>query len=48
MLGVNGAVIKAHGRSKSPAILSAISVARNFIIEKVNDQLEIGNEEGEK
>ena len=47
LLGVNGAVIKAHGRSKSPAILSAISVARNFIREKVNDQLEIKDiEEG--
>ena len=45
LLGVNGAVIKAHGRSKSPAILSAVSVARNFIDEKVNDQLEIRNEE---
>ncbi len=44
LLGVNGAVIKAHGRSKSPAILSAVSVARNFIYEKVNDQLEIRNE----
>ena len=31
LLGVNGAVIKAHGRSKSPVILSAVSVARNFI-----------------
>ena len=41
LLGVKGAVIKAHGRSKSPAVLSAVSVARNFIIEKVNDQLEI-------
>ena len=44
LLGVNGAVIKAHGRSKSPVILSAVSVARNFIYEKVNDQLEIRNE----
>ena len=33
LLGVNGAVIKAHGRSKSPAILSAISAARTFINE---------------
>ncbi len=31
LLGVNGAVIKAHGRSKSPAIVSAISAARKFI-----------------
>ena len=36
LLGVNGAVIKAHGRSKSPAVLSAISVARNFIKEDGN------------
>ena len=36
LLGVNGAVIKAHGRSKSPAILNAISVARNFIGEDGN------------
>ncbi len=41
LLGVNGAVIKAHGRSKSPAILSAVSVARNFIHENVNGLLEI-------
>ena len=33
LLGVKGAVIKAHGRSKSPAVLSAISTARNFINE---------------
>ena len=33
LLGVKGAMIKAHGRSKSPAVLSAISVARNFIYE---------------
>lgn len=46
LLGVNGAVIKAHGRSKSPAILSAVSVARNFIYEKVNDLLDIKDEEG--
>lgn len=30
LLGVNGAVIKAHGRSKAPAITSALSVARDF------------------
>ena len=33
LLGVKGAMVKAHGRSKSPAVLSAISVARNFIYE---------------
>ena len=37
LLGVKGAVIKAHGRSKSPAVLSAISVARNFIGERGNE-----------
>ncbi|KUK40346.1 MAG: phosphate acyltransferase [Synergistaceae bacterium] len=31
LLGVKGAVIKAHGRSKAPAIASALRVARNFI-----------------
>ena len=33
LLGVKGTVIKAHGRSKAPAIMSAISAARNFIEE---------------
>ncbi len=33
LLGVKGAVLKAHGRSKSPAIVSAISTARKFIEE---------------
>ncbi len=33
LLGVKGAVLKAHGRSKSPAIVSAISAARKFIEE---------------
>ena len=33
LLGVKGVVIKAHGRSKAPAILSALSAARNFIYE---------------
>ena len=33
LLGVKGAVLKAHGRSKEPAILSAISAARKFIEE---------------
>ncbi|PIE54767.1 MAG: phosphate acyltransferase PlsX [Dethiosulfovibrio peptidovorans] len=31
LLGVNGAVIKAHGRSKAPAIASALGVGRNFV-----------------
>ena len=33
LLGVQGAVLKAHGRSKAPAIVSAISAARKFIAE---------------
>jgi len=45
LLGVKGAVIKAHGRSKAPAILSAISVARNFIYE---DALSLINHDIEK
>ena len=45
LLGVKGAVIKAHGRSKSPAVLSAISVARNFIYE---DALSLINRDIEK
>lgn len=32
LLGVNGAVIKAHGRSKAPAITSALGVAREFVL----------------
>ncbi len=39
LLGVNGAVIKAHGRSKSPAIVSAISAARDFIDEDGAEQI---------
>ena len=31
LMGVNGAVIKAHGRSKSPAIANAIGVACSFV-----------------
>lgn len=48
LLGVNGAVIKAHGRSKSPAIKSALSVARNFVlqqgVELIKQELERGGE----
>lgn len=48
LLGVNGAVIKAHGRSKSPAIKSALSVARNFVqqqgVELIRQELEQGGE----
>ncbi len=31
LLGVNGAVVKAHGRSKAPAIANAIGVAAGFV-----------------
>ena len=44
LLGVDGVVIKAHGRSKSPAILSALKTARNFIekngVEQIRNELE--------
>ena len=33
LLGVNGVVVKAHGRSKAPAIANALSVARNFALQ---------------
>ena len=39
LLGVKGAVLKAHGRSKSPAILSALSAARKFIEEDGVEQI---------
>ncbi len=39
LLGVNGAVIKAHGRSKAPAIKSALGVARNFVLQKGVDSI---------
>ena len=39
LLGVKGAVLKAHGRSKSPAIVSAISAARKFIEEDGTTQI---------
>lgn len=39
LLGVKGAVLKAHGRSKSPAIVSAISSARKFIAEDGTSQI---------
>ena len=44
LLGVKGTVIKAHGRSKAPAILGALSAARNFIIKdgvgQIREELE--------
>jgi glycerol-3-phosphate acyltransferase PlsX len=33
LLGVNGIVVKAHGRSKAPAITNALRVARNFVLQ---------------
>ena len=39
LLGVKGAVLKAHGRSKAPAIVSAISAARKFIAEDGTAQI---------
>ncbi|MDR2174364.1 MAG: phosphate acyltransferase PlsX [Synergistaceae bacterium] len=44
LLGVEGTVVKAHGRSKAPAILGALSAARNFIlkdgVENIRQELE--------
>ncbi|MCL2767290.1 MAG: phosphate acyltransferase PlsX [Synergistaceae bacterium] len=44
LLGIDGVVIKAHGRSKSPAILSALKTARNLIkkggVEQIRSELE--------
>jgi glycerol-3-phosphate acyltransferase PlsX len=44
LLGVNGVVIKAHGRSKAPAILSALKTARNLAkkdgVELIRKELE--------
>ena len=43
LLGVKGTVIKAHGRSKAPAVLGALSAARNFIagegVEQIREEL---------
>lgn len=33
LLGVKGTVVKAHGRSKAPAITNALRVARNFVLQ---------------
>jgi glycerol-3-phosphate acyltransferase PlsX len=45
LLGVEGTVTKAHGRSKAPAILGALSAARNFIlkdgVEHIRNDLEM-------
>ncbi|MBQ9564864.1 MAG: phosphate acyltransferase PlsX [Synergistaceae bacterium] len=46
LLGVKGAVLKAHGRSKEPAFAAAISAARSFIEEDgvglIQAELEMG------
>ena len=43
LLGVKGTVIKAHGRSRAPAVLGALSAARNFIagdgVEQIREEL---------
>ena len=43
LLGVNGAVIKAHGRSKAPAITNALNVAYSFVergaLEKIRQDI---------
>lgn len=43
LLGVNGVVVKAHGRSKATAIASALTAARRFVIQngiqKIKDAL---------
>ena len=39
LLGVNGAVIKAHGRSKSPAIANAIGAAYTFAARNALDRI---------
>jgi len=44
LLGVDGVVVKAHGRSKSPAIISALRTTRNSIekcsVEHIRSELE--------
>jgi glycerol-3-phosphate acyltransferase PlsX len=44
LLGVDGVVIKAHGRSESPAVLSALRTTRNLIekcgVEQIRSELE--------
>ncbi len=46
LLGVNGAVIKAHGRSKGRAVSSALGVARDFVrkqgVQSIVEELEEG------
>lgn len=42
LLGVGGAVIKAHGRSKAPAIANALKVAREFVLKDGVDRIKRG------
>ncbi len=44
LLGVKGIVIKAHGRSKAPAIANAIRVAREAVIQEISVKIEKGLE----
>ncbi len=43
LMGVNGAVVKAHGRSKAPAIANAIGVAYSFVergaLDRIRDDI---------
>ncbi len=47
LLGVNGAVVKAHGRSKAAAIASALSVTKHFVenngVSLIREELEQGS-----
>ena len=51
LLGVKGVVLKAHGRSKEPAIAAAVSAARRFIEEdgigQIQAELDTGPAHGE-
>jgi len=46
LLGVNGVVIKAHGRSKAKAIDSALKVARDFVVHCGVDLIRDGLDRG--
>jgi len=46
LLGVNGVVIKAHGRSKAKAIDSALKVARDFVVHRGVDLIRDGLDRG--
>ena len=46
LLGVDGVIVKAHGRSKAPAIATALTVAHNFAlhkgVERIREELSKG------